>query len=65
MEEFESCAGDGLPEGTVQFNFSGNDEELSQLLAKLVSQGVSVVSFTEEQGDLEDVFMQVTKGIIG
>jgi ABC-2 type transport system ATP-binding protein len=56
---------DGLPEGTVQFNFSGNDGDLSQLLAKLVSQGVSVVSFTEEQGDLEDVFMQVTKGIIG
>jgi ABC-2 type transport system ATP-binding protein len=65
VSNISSWPDEGLPEGTVKFNFSGNDEDLSQLLAKLVSQGVSVVSFSEEQGDLEDVFMQVTKGIIG
>jgi len=54
-----------LPKGTVKFDFSGNDEELSQLLSDLVAQSITVVSFNEEQGDLEDIFLQVTKGIIG
>ncbi len=57
--------GNRLLGSSLQFNFSGEDEELSNLLTYLVKQRISVVSFSEEQGDLEDVFMQVTKGIIG
>jgi ABC-2 type transport system ATP-binding protein len=53
------------PKGTVKFDFSGSDEELSQLLSDLVARSISVVSFNEEQGDLEDIFLEVTKGIIG
>jgi ABC-2 type transport system ATP-binding protein len=52
-----------LPNG-VRFDFSGSDEELSQLLAKLIKEGIQVLSFGEETGDLEDVFMHVTKGIV-
>lgn len=48
----------------VRFDFTGSDEELSHLLAHLVEQKIQVISFSEEVGDLEDVFMQATKGIV-
>jgi ABC-2 type transport system ATP-binding protein len=53
-----------LPHDTVQFDFGGDDEALSNLLAQMVNQGIRVVSFHEETGDLEDVFLQVTQGIV-
>jgi ABC-2 type transport system ATP-binding protein len=53
-----------IPADTVQFDFSSNDEELSQLLTTLINGGIKVVSFSEKTGDLEDVFLQVTKGIV-
>lgn len=48
----------------VQFDFTGNDEELSALLHLLVENRIQLISFSEEVGDLEDVFMQATKGVI-
>jgi ABC-2 type transport system ATP-binding protein len=54
----------GLPPDTIRFNFQGDDEALSQLLAQLIAAGIPVISFSEEHGDLEDVFLQVTKGIV-
>lgn len=48
----------------VQFDFLGNDEQLSQLLFKLIHSNISVISFSEEVGDLEDVFMKATKGLV-
>jgi ABC-2 type transport system ATP-binding protein len=53
-----------LPHNTIRFDFSGSDEALSRLLAHFIEQGIPILSFTEETGDLEDVFMQVTQGII-
>lgn len=48
----------------VRFDFSGDDEELSSLLKTLVDQKLRVISFSEEMGDLEDVFMQATRGVV-
>lgn len=53
-----------LPEGTVRFDFSGNDQELSQLLGQMMKADIPIVSFSEETGDLEDVFLHVTQGIV-
>ena len=36
-------------------------DDADQVLARLVGRGLPVVGFGEEQGDLEDVFMQVTQ----
>ena len=36
--------------------------QLAELNAKLVQAGIKVVSFTQDEGDLEDVFLHVTKG---
>jgi ABC-2 type transport system ATP-binding protein len=53
-----------LPLDTLRFDFSGNDQELSELLSNLINQGIPIVSFNEVTGDLEDVFLQVTRGIV-
>ncbi len=53
-----------LPPGTVRIDFGGDDAALSALLARIVAQGLPILSFSEETGDLEDVFLQVTKGIV-
>jgi ABC-2 type transport system ATP-binding protein len=52
----------GLPPDALRLDFGGDDATLSELLARLVGRGLPVVAFHEEQGDLEDVFMQVTRG---
>ncbi len=48
----------------VRFDFTGDDEELSQLLLSLIEKKIQIISFSEEVGDLEDVFMQATQGVI-
>ncbi len=58
----EPVAGNG--EGDLQVTFSGDDESLARLLSELVGAGFPVVMFHEETGDLEDVFMRLTKGIV-
>lgn len=49
-------------EETIQAGFEGGDEEMSRVLAALVGRGIPVVSFSQLDGNLEDVFMKVTKG---
>jgi len=51
-------------EGDLQVTFSGDDEALARLLSEMVGAGLPVVMFREETGDLEDVFMRLTKGIV-
>ena len=53
-----------IPANALRFDFAGDDETLSQLLTDIITSGIRVTTFSEETGDLEDVFMQVTKGII-
>lgn len=53
-----------LPHDVVRFDFGGGDEALSQVLGKLVTAGIKITSFSEETGDLEDVFLQATKGVV-
>lgn len=53
-----------LTPDVVQFDFTGDDDALSVLLKTLISQDIQVISFAEKVGDLEDVFMQATAGLI-
>jgi ABC-2 type transport system ATP-binding protein len=46
------------------FDFTGEDAELSAVLSSLVQHDLGVISFSEERSDLEDVFLQVTQGIV-
>ena len=51
-----------IGENTIQAGFGGGDEEMSRVLSDLISRGIPVVSFAQMDGNLEDVFMKVTKG---
>jgi len=50
--------------GDLAITFAGDDEALARLLSEMVAAGFPVVMFREEVGDLEDVFMRVTKGVV-
>jgi ABC-2 type transport system ATP-binding protein len=49
---------------TLEVDFTGNDEAVSALLKDLVMRGLPVLRYTESIHDVEDVFMQMTKGIV-
>ncbi|SIT68382.1 ABC transporter ATP-binding protein [Edaphobacillus lindanitolerans] len=46
----------------VRFSFSGSEEEQAELLASASAEKFGVRSFSEEETDLEDVFMAITEG---
>ncbi len=49
---------------TVTAEFHGEDDDLARLLGRLISSGIGVHSFSEENLSLEEVFMMITKGIV-
>ncbi|HOE56440.1 MAG TPA: ABC transporter ATP-binding protein [Bacillota bacterium] len=49
-------------DNNIKASFDGGDEEMSRVLSALVNGGIPVVSFAQLNGNLEDVFMKVTKG---
>ncbi len=49
---------------SLEVDFTGEDESIHQLLAKLLAAGFPVVHFSEESKNLEEVFMRTTKGIV-
>lgn len=48
----------------VAFQFQGDDRSLSQLLTAMIQQGVPVLHFSEDQRDLEEVFLRATRGLV-
>ncbi|MDN4068547.1 ABC transporter ATP-binding protein [Paenibacillus vini] len=46
----------------VHVHFGGGDAEQSRLLGGMISAGYQVISFHEAQSNLEDVFLEITKG---
>lgn len=53
-----------LPPDTIRFDFTGSDQQMSSLLAELIQGEIPIVSFSEDGGDLEDLFLHVTRGIV-
>ncbi len=49
---------------SLEVDFTGGDESLHQLLARLLAQGFPVIHFSEDLNNLEEVFMRTTKGIV-
>lgn len=61
LKEFPQIDGINTGENTIEAYFSGNDEEMSTILAALVTNKIPVVTFAQLDGNLEDVFMKVTE----
>lgn len=47
----------------LEAEFEGDDKDLSELLKRIVSANIPLVSFKEKEGNLEEIFMQVTGGV--
>ena len=47
---------------SLEAPFVGTDEEKAALLAAMIAAGIQVTAFSETSSDLEQVFMQLTKG---
>lgn len=50
-------------EHTLSFSFTGSDDEQVVLLKKALDSGLSILSFSQEESNLEDVFLEITKGV--
>lgn len=48
---------------SFEFLYRGSEEDQVMLLRKAISHGLPILSFAEEETDLEDVFMAITKGV--
>ena len=51
-------------EGDLLVTFEGDDAALAGLMRALVEAGFPLMTFHEESGNLEDVFMRLTQGIV-
>lgn len=51
-----------MGENTIQAGFEGGEEEMNRVLVTLVNRQIPVASFSHLDGNLEDIFMKVTKG---
>jgi ABC-2 type transport system ATP-binding protein len=51
-----------LVDNTVEAEVNGTEETCCDLLAKLVGDGFRVVEYRQRRADLEEIFMNVTKG---
>ena len=47
---------------TIHFAYSGTDQEQVELLAKAIQAGLLIREFTQKKTDLEDIFLEITKG---
>ncbi|MBA4291610.1 ABC transporter ATP-binding protein [bacterium] len=48
----------------LRFDFTGQPEDQAELLRVLVNEGFPVVEYLDEEANLEDLFMRVTKGAL-
>ena len=53
-----------LNDNEFRFDFMGTLQDQAELLRAMVGQGFPVVEFRDEEADLEDLFMRVTKGAL-
>ncbi|KOO49455.1 ABC transporter ATP-binding protein [Viridibacillus arvi] len=63
FEENPFITGIETGEHQLSFRYRGSDEEQMELLKKAVLANIPILSFAEEEKDLEDVFMAITKGV--
>jgi ABC-2 type transport system ATP-binding protein len=49
-------------DGAVEIGFEGDERASCELLAALVKEGFPIVEFRPQRADLEDIFMNVTRG---
>jgi ABC-2 type transport system ATP-binding protein len=46
----------------VHFELAGDESAASQILGNLIAKGYKIIEFHQTKANLEDIFMNVTKG---
>lgn len=49
-------------DGSLEVDYTGSDEESCELLARLIKDGYRILDFHQRRADLEQIFMDVTRG---
>lgn len=60
LKEFSSVDNIITSENNIEADFIGNDSDMNKLLKELIKREVPVVTFSQKDGNLEDIFMKVT-----
>lgn len=63
MDPFVSQIEEQQDKNIIQFFYRGTEEDQLRLLQEAIAQKLPILSFSEEETDLEDVFMAITKGV--
>lgn len=63
MDPFVSQIEEQHDKNIIQFFYRGTEDDQLRLLQQAVAQNLPILSFSEEETDLEDVFMAITKGV--
>lgn len=48
---------------TIEIGFEGENNDVASLLNTIITKGVPVLSFSEKEGNLEELFMEITGGV--
>lgn len=62
MQEFPFVVSTVAGEDYIEAGFDGKDDEMGMLLKRLIEKDIPVITFSQLDGNLEDVFMKVTNG---
>lgn len=49
-------------DGSLKFVYRGTAQEQTELLKRAILHDLQIISFSEEETDLEDIFMEITRG---
>lgn len=60
----ERVEGVGIENGQVEFTLQDEEANLPDLLAWLLNHGVKIVGVSQEQRNLEDIFLTITRGAV-
>ncbi|MFJ8261714.1 ATP-binding cassette domain-containing protein [Rummeliibacillus sp. NPDC094406] len=63
LEEYPFVSSIEITENKLNFRFNGSDEDQMKLLKQIVQHEVPILSFAEDEKDLEDVFMAITEEV--
>lgn len=63
MDPFVSQIEEQQDKNIIQFFYRGTEDDQLRLLQRAITQKLPILSFSEEETDLEDVFMAITKGV--
>ncbi|GAB4461857.1 MAG: ABC transporter ATP-binding protein [Armatimonadaceae bacterium] len=64
LKDVEHVRGVQLIGETLRVDYSGTLDDQSEVLLALIHAGARVQSFAEQDTDLEDIFLRVTKGLV-